>query len=139
MKLAGRGHVVLKMNADTSKNLFADATVPCFFRSDDLYIHLHPSSLLDISRRPCFTPDGALLLVPTGVYKSASGQQSFCTYVVSRNNLTTPIVCLPGLEEPSIAVRCSPVVYKLKPSGSPSEPMIPGNYRSLISGPLYQL
>ena len=128
LKLAPRGHAVLRMH-DDAKNLFADSTVPCFFWWVAFshcynYTHITITYVMSCSwRRPTFTPDGALLILPTGIFRStpstnasSSGKkssQSFCTYIISRNNLTTPIICLVGLEEPSIAVRCSPALYKM--------------------------
>ena len=154
-KLANRGHVSVKMleqsspkltNASTTnppttntelsaidfdpfaqaqkaKNLYADSTVPCFFR------------------RPAFSPDGLLLLTPTGTYRNIKAkQQSFCTHIYSRAYLSTPVMSLIGLEDPSVAVRFSPVVYLPITQGSCKEGdnmseeekvinMIPGSYR----------
>ena len=175
VKLAGRGHVVAKMLAHTGyalkqeveacsstaadpfnemtstnetttelsdkdntqqtqikpKNLYADATVPSFFR------------------RPTFSPDGAILITPTGIHRpfqdttndenknassngsGSSGRQltsyiapemkkSFCTYIFTRSQYAIPAISLYGLEEPSIAVRCSPVLYKMIESNASS-------------------
>ena len=174
VKLAGRGHVVAKMLAHTGyalkqevetgpstaadpfnemaatnetttelldkdntqqpqikpKNLYADATVPSFFR------------------RPTFSPDGAILITPTGIHRpfqdtandenkngssngSGNGRQlttyiapemkkSFCTYIFTRSQYAIPAISLYGLEEPSVAVRCSPVLYKMIDSNSVS-------------------
>lgn len=149
VKLATRGHTVLKMHggATDSKNLFADSTVPCFFR------------------RPTFTPDGALLIIPTGVHRSIppvsqsnkspgnnssssssssssvaqiqqqQQSQSFCTYIVSRNNLSTPIISLIGLEEPSIAVRCNPAIFRLidYADDENSGTLLSGKYRFIFA------
>jgi chromatin assembly factor 1 subunit B len=104
------------------KNLFADSTVPSFFR------------------RPAFSPDGALFMAPTGVYRPTVDKtgslkdlpsSSFCTHVFSREHLTSPIISLSGLEEPSIAVKFSPVVYKLVRLSGEKTPvaMIGGEYR----------
>ena len=154
-KLANRGHVSVKMleqsspkltntsttnppttntelsaidfdpfaQAQKAKNLYADSTVPCFFR------------------RPAFSPDGLLLLTPTGTYRNIEAkQQSFCTHIYSRALLSSPVMSLIGLEDPSVAVRFSPVVYlpitrgcKAREKMSEEEKvinmMIPGNYR----------
>lgn len=115
IKLAPRGHVYIRTSSINSKNLFADATVPCFFR------------------RPTFTPDGALILCPTGLYRPHSiegtplGPQSFGSYIISRNHLNEPLAFLGGLEDPSVAIRCSPILYKLV-EGS-GETLINGAYR----------
>ena len=110
----GEGAAEGKRKAD-KKNLYADSTVPSFFR------------------RPAFSPDGLLLFTPTGVHRnsmsvppesvvgqatigaSSSGANgnSFATHVYSREHLSSPIISLLGLEDPSVAVRCSPVLYKM--------------------------
>jgi hypothetical protein len=38
--------------------------------------------------------------------------QSFCCHVFTRQQLVYPIASLAGLEEPAVAIRFSPVVYK---------------------------
>jgi chromatin assembly factor 1 subunit B len=90
---------------------------------------------------------------------NGDSKRSFCTHIFSRAQLSIPIVSLVGLEDPSIAVRCSPVLYKLiDPSGGGSsgssgeggvggsgevsegvsdskvvESMIPGAYRMIFA------
>jgi len=101
--------------------------------------------------RLTFTPDGLLLIAPTGIHRpavdkasssssagssadkaahrGAAGAKSFCTHIFSRNALTTPCASLVGLEDPSVAVRCCPRLYKLLPSPSGAEAFIHGDYR----------
>jgi len=86
-------------------------------------------------RRLAWTPDGAFLITPTGIYqKERGGRQSFATYVYARHNWDQPVVCLTHDEasdkgsaaadeknitpggKPSVAVRPSPIVYKLPPN-----------------------
>ncbi len=167
-KLAQRGHSVIKMHAGydladgveppeltaadfgvadetnpksvkiEKKNLYADSTVPCFFR------------------RPSFSPDGMLLITPTGVNRpmsnpnlgkedfdpapsgaSSSGASggSFCTHVYARDHLQSPVLSLVGLEDPSVAVRCSPVLYEF--ISLPDEQLPPtvfrGDYRMIFA------
>merc|ERR1711871_197324 len=115
-------------NRDKGRNLFADSTVPCFFR------------------RPTFTPDGQLFIAPTGVYKHTEdiikqldptvevSPKSFCTHIFSRNQMTAPIASLTGLEDPSVAVKCNPVLYKMKDyDGDIQTPMVPGKYRVVFA------
>eukprot|EP00602_Paraphysomonas_sp_CaronLab_P002449 CAMPEP_0185037110 /NCGR_PEP_ID=MMETSP1103-20130426/31071_1 /TAXON_ID=36769 /ORGANISM="Paraphysomonas bandaiensis, Strain Caron Lab Isolate" /LENGTH=441 /DNA_ID=CAMNT_0027574935 /DNA_START=264 /DNA_END=1589 /DNA_ORIENTATION=+ len=79
-------------------NLFADSSVPCFFR------------------RPAFTPDGSLLITPTGLFRPSQdapdSTPSFATHIFRRGDMQAPAVSLTGLEDPSVAVRCSPVLYR---------------------------
>ncbi len=87
-----------------SRNLYADSTVPSFFR------------------RLSFSPDGNFLVTPTGVYKPSPStgnvtsnqlfSSSFATHIFLRDQLMSPVVSLTGLEEPSVVIRFSPVLYK---------------------------
>ena len=92
--------------AAATQHLYADSNVPCFFR------------------RPSFSPDGSLLITPTGVSGTSSSSTatedassspgpSFCTHLFLRDHLQSPIVSLVGLEEPSVGVRCCPLLYEL--------------------------
>ena len=148
-KLASRGHAVIKIldnlasktngpltAADFTtkgKNLYADSTIPSFFR------------------RPDFSPDGSLFITPCGIHKTAMDSsplvpssvsvldptataatattpipsavkeiQTFCTHIYSRDHYATPLISLVGLEDPSVAVRFSPVLYKLVTNTSTS-------------------
>ncbi|KAJ1437635.1 WD40-repeat-containing domain protein [Ochromonadaceae sp. CCMP2298] len=117
-----------------SISLFADSFVPSFFR------------------RLCFTADGSLLLVPTGIHrppvpKSSEGSAdlasmepapaSFCTHIFSRDNLGSPCLSLVGLDDPSIAVRCCPRPFKLIDHSSDGSTdvltTIPGEYRFVFA------
>ncbi len=132
------GNSKYKSSVPKSKNLYADSTVPSFFR------------------RPCFSPDGNILITPTGIHRSishplddtkASGtsesnarnpalSNSFCTHIYSRDHLVSPIVSLIGLEDPSVSVRCSPILYKLvKSEESEANPssVIKGDYRMIFA------
>ncbi|GAO52729.1 hypothetical protein G7K_6799-t1 [Saitoella complicata NRRL Y-17804] len=99
--------------------------------------------LLSFFRRLCWAPDGSLLFAPAGVWNprlesssnsaaaSASGSGSCSAtsanaseekkevntvYIYSRAGLGKPPVAhLPGLKKPAVAVRCSPIYYKLRP------------------------
>lgn len=95
------------------QNLFASATESCFFR------------------RPAFSPDGALLVTPMGLFKTSAANPlvagidppspSYCTHVFSRasffqpnaisGNTVMPIYSLTGKEEPSVAVRFNPRLF----------------------------
>jgi len=121
------------------KNLYADSTVPSFFR------------------RPCFSPDGLLLITPTGVNRpmanpnpnidnvqghaaqgsSSSGAAggSFCTHIYGREHLTSPLMSLVGMEDPSVAIRCSPVLYKMVcfPGETTPPTVIRGDYRCVFA------
>jgi hypothetical protein len=109
-------------------NLFADSNVPSSFR------------------RLAFSPDGLLLIAPTGVFRppstttttttsttSSSAATQFCTHLFLREHYETPAVSLSGLEDPSVAVRCCPRLFKPMKDGesssSSSAGLFQGNYR----------
>ncbi|KAI0547865.1 WD40 repeat-like protein [Xylaria curta] len=88
-------------------NLYANETLTSFFR------------------RLTFTPDGSLLLTPAGQYQvqhqSDGLKPSFevinTVYIYTRGGINKPpIAHLPGHKKPSVAVRCSPILYTLRQS-----------------------
>lgn len=94
-------------------HLFADESVVSFFR------------------RPAWTPDGSLLIVPTGLYKVPGGAAAATsagldaaaasvkgvptTYVFARDRFAAPVAHFPGTShsKASICTRASPVLYVL--------------------------
>jgi hypothetical protein len=99
-----------------------------------------------------FTPDGALLLIPTGIHSNplleaspTTGKKqsidpqvkSFCTHVFHREQLlslapSVPIMSLIGLDSPSVAVRVCPRLFKLMKSTEDEEALIVGEYRYIV-------
>jgi hypothetical protein len=118
------------------QNLFASATESCFFR------------------RPAFSPDGAILVTPMGLFKnslaniSADGAEpppSYCTHVFSRASFlqgnaaggssVMPIYSLTGKEEPSVAVRFNPRLFTMMatPAGAADSTVLRGKYRMVFA------
>ncbi|OJJ35582.1 hypothetical protein ASPWEDRAFT_59840 [Aspergillus wentii DTO 134E9] len=94
-------------------NIYANETFTSFFR------------------RLTFTPDGSLLFTPAGQYKTSqvSSRDSSKTtdeiintvYVYTRAGFNKPPIShLPGHKKPSVAVKCSPVLYSLRQSPQPA-------------------
>ncbi|KAI7835339.1 hypothetical protein COHA_010755, partial [Chlorella ohadii] len=78
-----------------SHPLFADERVNTFFR------------------RPAWSPDGSLLVVPAGVYKAAPGGSELKTaYVYARGKWGSPIMHLPGHSKDVVVVRFCPVLFE---------------------------
>ena len=85
-------------------------------------------TLTSFFRRLTFTPDGSLLLTPAGQYQTqhqaeGAAKPSYeitnTVYIYSRGGINkAPIAHLPGHKKPSVAVRCSPTIYTLRPSPS---------------------
>lgn len=80
----------------------------------------HPESLQSFFRRLAFSTDGSLLLSPLGLLKEGSREEEdpemvyHTVYVHTRAGLSNPPVCyLSGFDKPAIAVRFSPILYKL--------------------------
>ncbi|VBB85727.1 YALIH222S03e22650g1_1 [Yarrowia lipolytica] len=67
-------------------------------------------------RRLSFSPDGSLLFTPSGVFKYENTNADTNTvYIYSRAGLNKPPVAyLPGLHKPSLAVKCCPLLFKLR-------------------------
>jgi chromatin assembly factor 1 subunit B len=87
--------------AAAKHHVYLDETVPSFFR------------------RPAWTPDGSLLLTPTGSYRaSAAAPPRPTTYAFVRGSFASPVAHFPAATsaKPSIIVRASPVLYKLRPA-----------------------
>ena len=72
----------------------------------------HLEALQSFFRRLAFSPDGALLVAPLGVFREEPDLLE-TAYVFVRSGLARGPVChLPGLNKPSVAVAFSPVHYK---------------------------
>ncbi|KAF7537701.1 hypothetical protein G7054_g3520 [Neopestalotiopsis clavispora] len=88
-------------------NLYANETLTSFFR------------------RLTFTPDGSLLMTPAGQYQvqhPGDGARNTyevinTVYIYTRGGINKPpIAHLPGHKKPSIAIKCSPIIYTLRQS-----------------------
>lgn len=92
------------------------------FKNASLYAN---ETLTSFFRRLTFTPDGSLLLTPAGQYQTQhqneggkpTSEVTNTVYIYTRGGINRPPVAhLPGHKKPSVAVRCSPVVYTLRQS-----------------------
>ncbi|KAH7196754.1 WD40-repeat-containing domain protein [Fusarium flagelliforme] len=89
-------------------NLYANETLTSFFR------------------RLTFTPDGSLLLTPSGQYQNQHLSERDAkptyevintVYIYTRGGINKPpIAHLPGHKKPSVVVKCSPIYYTLRQS-----------------------
>ncbi|KAK3711628.1 hypothetical protein QZH41_014058 [Actinostola sp. cb2023] len=73
----------------------------------------HDETMLSFFRRPAFTPDGSLLIVPAGKIEM-SNQALNTTYVFTRGSPNKPVLYLPSPKKPTVAVRCCPLLFDLK-------------------------
>ncbi|KAF9903066.1 hypothetical protein EC991_004239 [Linnemannia zychae] len=95
----------------------------------------HDETLTSFFRRLSFTPDGSMLITPAGQYRvpiqktttqkddeSGTGPQAVelemrnTAYIYARRDFGRgPVAHLPGQKKPSVAIKCSPVLYELRP------------------------
>ena len=78
-------------------------------RSHQLF---YDSNLTTHVRRLTFSPDGAFLITPAGLYDTQDEKKIPSVYVFLRNVLNTPFIQLPSLE-PTTCVKFSPLIYHL--------------------------
>jgi len=85
-------------------------------------LHLFADTVFSFFRRPCWSPEGQLLFTPCGVYFEEHENKQvmhYTTYVFARHSLSKPILHFPTPgNQPSVAVRCNPVLFKNQDSGS---------------------
>ncbi|XP_050726843.1 chromatin assembly factor 1 subunit B-like isoform X1 [Eriocheir sinensis] len=75
----------------------------------------YDDTLKSFCRRLSFSPDGELLLAPSGIVEEENGKITNVTYVFSRHNPTKPVLYLPTKDKFTIAVRFCPILFELKP------------------------
>lgn len=108
------------INQDSKKNISNAVN----YKQNFLY---HGETLQSFFRRLTFSPDGALLLTTSGMYKQSSiklNQEEITNtvYVYTRGGINKPpIVHIPGFKKPAIGIQFSPVKYSLLPSDNESD------------------
>lgn len=86
----------------------------------------HDEALLTFFRRLTFTPDGSLLLAPAGQYKQGGeglpkDELLNTVYIYTRAGLAKPPVAhLPNQKKTAVAIKCSPVMFKLRDGRKPT-------------------
>ncbi|XP_050327663.1 chromatin assembly factor 1 subunit B [Bactrocera neohumeralis] len=95
----------------------------------------HDDTLQTFFRRLCFTPDGKLLLTPAGVAEKDDVAQSLhTTYAFSRHAFRQPAIVLPCPGQYTVAVRCCPILYRLRPhKADVNPPVVPLPYRMIFA------
>lgn len=88
-------------------------------------------TLTSFFRRLTFTPDGSLLLTPSGQYQNQHQLERDAkptyevintVYIYTRGGINKPpIAHLPGHKKPSVVVKCSPIIYTLRQSPPPTK------------------
>ncbi|KAJ2081763.1 Chromatin assembly factor 1 subunit [Coemansia sp. RSA 988] len=71
----------------------------------------HDDNLASFFRRPDVSPDGRLLAAAAGLLRTAPGSRNACL-LWARDRLTAaPVMALPGLRRPAVAVRWAPCEF----------------------------
>ncbi|KAG5999742.1 hypothetical protein E4U21_006372 [Claviceps maximensis] len=88
-------------------------------------------TLTSFFRRLTFTPDGSLLLTPSGQYQTPQQTERDAkttfevintVYIYTRGGINKPpIAHLPGHKKPSVVVKCSPIFYTLRQTPPPTK------------------
>jgi len=111
-----------KNSCKTYKVQLPKAALPCSEPSEDVLndemknVRLfHDDTFQSFFRRMDMSPDGQLLVIPSGVLEiDGEATVKNCTYVFSRTDLSRPVLYLPN-KEISVPVKFSPIKYELRP------------------------
>ncbi|CAK7903126.1 chromatin assembly factor 1 subunit p60 [[Candida] anglica] len=101
------------------------APIPKKSRTSLLY---HSETLQSFFRRLTFSPDGSLLLAPSGVFKpdGEESEETNTIYIYTRAGLGKGPVChIPGMKKPAIAISFSPIKYTIDKSESEAAFQLP--------------
>jgi len=88
--------------------------------SDEVKIRLfHDDTLKSFFRRISFSPDGQILVTSSGIMETINEENknkstTNVSYVFARKSFTKPVLYVPSLDQYSVAVQFSPVLYELK-------------------------
>ncbi|CAG9861270.1 unnamed protein product [Phyllotreta striolata] len=94
--------------------------------------YFHDDTFKSFFRRLQFTPDGSLLIVPSGHLQADNCKNYLnCTLLFTLDNLTEPVAVLPLDKQSSTVVRCCPLLFHLHEKGP--EPVIKLPYRMIFA------
>lgn len=94
----------------------------------------HDDTLQTFFRRLAFSPDGQLIITPSGVADIEGAAKPLnTTYIYSRFSLKQPAVILPSPDQYTVAVRCCPLLFELREHDEKTEPVIPLPYRMVFA------
>lgn len=79
----------------------------------------HDDTLKSFFRRLSFSPDGQILVTSSGIMEAIDEQNknkhsTNVSHVFARKSFTKPVLYVPSLDQYSVAVQFSPVLYKLR-------------------------
>ncbi|XP_052896008.1 chromatin assembly factor 1 subunit B [Anopheles moucheti] len=94
----------------------------------------HDDTLQTFFRRLCFSPDGNLIVTPSGVAEIEGVPKPLnTTYIFARNSLRQPCLTLPSPDQYTVAVRFCPVYFQHRPHAESKPPLIPLPYRMVFA------
>uniref|UniRef100_A0A1Q3EVG6 Putative chromatin assembly factor 1 subunit b n=1 Tax=Culex tarsalis TaxID=7177 RepID=A0A1Q3EVG6_CULTA len=94
----------------------------------------HDDTLQTFFRRLTFSPDGNLIVTPSGVAEIEGVPKPLnTTYIYTRNSLKQPAITLPSPDQYTVAVRFCPLYFKLRPHADGKPPVIPLGYRMIFA------
>ena len=95
----------------------------------------HDDTLQTFFRRLNFSPDGELIVIPSGVIdlESSSEKPLNTTYIYTRNSLKAPSIVLPSPDQYTVAVRFCPLLFELRKHKNDQKPIIPLPYRMIFA------
>ena len=75
----------------------------------------HDETFKGFFRRLSWSPDGEVLVAPSGVLETAEASKvQHCSWLFTMVDLTKPALCLPSKDKYSTVVRFSPQLYELR-------------------------
>ncbi|GBL86407.1 Chromatin assembly factor 1 subunit B [Araneus ventricosus] len=132
-------------NVNTKKTLYRIQRAPWTVTTERGTIKARlffDDTLTSYFRRLTFTPDGELLIVPSGILEREEEKFQNTTYIFSRHAPNKPAIQLPTGDKYTVAVRCNPLLYKLRGTNKESDnkenqpktkPMIDLPYRMVFA------
>ncbi|XP_050074116.1 chromatin assembly factor 1 subunit B [Anopheles maculipalpis] len=94
----------------------------------------HDDTLQTFFRRLCFSPDGNLVVTPSGVAEIEGVPKPLnTTYIFTRNSFRQPCFTLPSPDQYSVAVRFCPVYFQHRSHAEDKPPLMPLPYRMVFA------
>ncbi|XP_058066704.1 chromatin assembly factor 1 subunit B [Anopheles bellator] len=94
----------------------------------------HDDTLQTFFRRLSFSPDGNLIVTPSGVAEiEGLAKPLNTTYIYTRNSLRQPAITLPSPDQYTVAVRFCPVFFQHWTHTEAKQPIIPLPYRMVFA------
>lgn len=97
----------------------------------------HDDTLQTFFRRLSFSPDGELIVTPSGICdqeQATSTKPMHMSYIYSRKSLKQPIVVLPSPDQYTLCIKFCPLLFQLKKyNEEKNPPLIPLPYRMIFA------